>query len=134
MLVLRSPTDVGKVEVAVKIDFEHFKNYMELFMKRKAIERRWEKKILSKISNHSSVFDRLFRLFEIWRWIHCSYSEKPISVKYIYGSALQSAAENIFRKIIRKYLKTPLSGLLGTLFYEWKMRLETNKFWAYLDL
>ena len=40
MWVLRSPTVVGKVEVAVKIDFEHFKNYMELFMRRRAIERR----------------------------------------------------------------------------------------------
>ena len=36
--------------------------------------------------------------------------------------------------VILVYLKTPLSGLLGMLFYEWKMRLETSKFWAHLDL
>ena len=37
-------------------------------------------------------------------------------------------------KFLTQYLKTPLSGVSGTLFYEWKMRLETNKFWAHLDL
>ena len=40
----------------------------------------------------------------------------------------------IWLEIIYIYLKTYLTGHFETLFYEWKMRLETNKFLAHLDV
>ena len=51
--------------------------------------------------------------------------EKEISFLYKRVAVMRNHAQ---------YLKSYLLCLFGSRFYEWKIPLETNKFWAHLDL
>ena len=64
---------------------------------------------------------REIRIFENRSQFMSQTSEEPC-----FDSLIQNFGNKI--NFILLYLKTPLSGFLGTLFYQCKMRLETNKF------